>query len=319
MSSMETGAKSATKPISNPGGTPQTLIHDPKVRENIHLEKQAKVLQWLKTEIYSSGALLGQVMGVQSRQAIHKALSRMQEDGLIRAGLVRTIAGRQALWGITEHGQAMAFDPAQEKAPSAKVFQLGAISVLRLQHTLTLQAMKLDAMAKGWTAWRNCDREVRLKSRNNRLQHRADVIAIHPAGRIIAVELELTFKSVKRYAEDILPDHVRNIYVEDQYQHVLWVCPNQQDESRMRKLLDRALEQMKKKDTQAASRYDAYREQSGVKNVFFVSNLEQWAGFGKTTGRTERPISVPDSGLISDKLPANTKTSTSKRKKKRAG
>src|SRR5437016_12535271 len=87
------------KPISNPGGTPRTLIHDPKVRQKVHLEKQAKVLQWLKTEIYSSGSLLGQVMGVHSRQAIHKALSRMQDDGLIRAGLVRTIKGRQALWG----------------------------------------------------------------------------------------------------------------------------------------------------------------------------------------------------------------------------
>ena len=190
------------KPISNPGGTPQTLIHDPKVRQKIHLEKQAKILQWLKTEIYSSGSLLGQVMGVHSRQAIHKALSRMQDDGLIRSGLVRTIEGRQALWGITEHGQVMAFDPTQEKEPSAKVFQLGAISVLRLQHTLTLQAMKLEGLARGWTGWRNCDREVRLKGRNDRQKHRADVIAVHPAGCIIAIELELTFKSAKRYAED---------------------------------------------------------------------------------------------------------------------
>jgi hypothetical protein len=46
----------------------------------------------------------------------------------------------------------------------------------------------------------------------------------------------------------------------------------------MRKLRDRALEQMKRKDSQAASRYDACREQSRVKNVFFVSVGE---GMGK--------------------------------------
>ncbi|HEV3039134.1 MAG TPA: hypothetical protein VHA33_15255 [Candidatus Angelobacter sp.] len=32
----------------NPGGTPQTLIRDPQLRLQIHTQKQAKVLQWLK-------------------------------------------------------------------------------------------------------------------------------------------------------------------------------------------------------------------------------------------------------------------------------
>ncbi|HEV3037620.1 MAG TPA: hypothetical protein VHA33_07540 [Candidatus Angelobacter sp.] len=43
-----------SKRPGNPSGAPQTLIHDPQLRLQIHAQKQAKVLRWLKTEIYSS-------------------------------------------------------------------------------------------------------------------------------------------------------------------------------------------------------------------------------------------------------------------------
>ncbi|HEV2990642.1 MAG TPA: hypothetical protein VG759_19555 [Candidatus Angelobacter sp.] len=64
------------KRSGNPSGTPQTLIHDPQLRLQIHLQKQTKVLQWLKTEIYSSPEVLRLVLGLSHRQSRKSALGR---------------------------------------------------------------------------------------------------------------------------------------------------------------------------------------------------------------------------------------------------
>ena len=100
--------------------------------------------------------------------------------------------------GITEHGQALAYDPSKNETPSAKVFEPGRISALRLKHILGLQKMKWQAQQAGWSGWKNCDRGVRPQGKNEKLRHRPDVLMIDPAGLVIAVELELTFKTVKR-------------------------------------------------------------------------------------------------------------------------
>jgi hypothetical protein len=60
--SISEGIAKATMPLldvepkrrGNAGGTPHTLVRDPQLRKQIRILKQTKVLQWLKTEIYSS-------------------------------------------------------------------------------------------------------------------------------------------------------------------------------------------------------------------------------------------------------------------------
>ncbi|HEY6252369.1 MAG TPA: hypothetical protein VI685_20635 [Candidatus Angelobacter sp.] len=135
------------------------------------------------------------------------------------------MGGHQTLWGITEHGQALACDPDEE--PCAKVFEAGRISALRLRHILELQKLKWQAMQAGWTGWKNCDRGVKPKKRKD-FKHRPDVLVIDPAGKVIAIELELTFKAIKRYAEEVIPAHARQIYVEENYQQVLGCVPQPQ-------------------------------------------------------------------------------------------
>src|SRR5947209_5603830 len=62
---------------------------DPQLRLQIHTQKQTKVLQWLKTEIYSSSEILARVLGLNHRQSLHKLLMTMQEQGLIRYAKVQ--------------------------------------------------------------------------------------------------------------------------------------------------------------------------------------------------------------------------------------
>ncbi len=267
---------SEPKRPGNPEGTPQTLIRDPQLRLKIHTQKQTKVLQWLKAEIYSSSEILTLVLGLNHRQPLHKLLMTMQEQGLIRYAKVPVIGGHQNLWGITEHGQALAYDPSKNETPSAKVFEPGRISALRLKHILGLQKMKWQALQTGWSGWKNCDRGVRPQRKDEKLRHRPDALVIDPAGRVIAVELELTFKTVKRYAEEVIQSHARQIYVEKNYQHVLWVCPTNEDVQRMKNLLNQATELLTRKDSAVIRQLEAYKQQSGVKNVFRVGTADNW-------------------------------------------
>ena len=258
----------------NPQGTPASLIRDPQLRKQIRILKQTKVLSWLKTEIYSSPEILALVLGFTHRQSLHKTLTAMEEHGLIRQGRVAIVGGHQTLWGITEHGQAMACDP--DEAPSPRVFEAGRISALRLRHILGLQKLKWQAMQAGWTGWKNCDRGVKPQKHNQKLKHRPDVLVIDPAGKVVAVELELTFKTIKRYAEEVIPAHARQIYLEENYHHVLWVCPTADDVKRMINLICQAEEQIRRSSSHALKQLQAYKEHTGVKHVFRFGSLDDW-------------------------------------------
>ena len=264
------------KRLGNPGGTPQTLIRDPQLRLQIHAQKQTKILQWLKTEIYSSPEVLTLVLGLNHRQSLHKALMEMQEQGLIRPARVPVVGGYQILWGITEHGQALAYDPSKNEIPSGKVFESGRISALRLKHILGLQKLKWQAIQAGWSGWKNCDRGLKPQRKTEKLRHRPDVLVIDPAGRVVAVELELTFKTVKRYAEEVIQSHARQIYVEQKYQHVLWVCPTAEDMQRMKNLIRQATELLRARQSAAMKQLDSYKERSGVTNVFRLGTIDNW-------------------------------------------
>lgn len=259
----------------NPGGTPRSLIRDPQLRKQTRILKQTKVLHWLKTEIYSSPEILALILGFTHRQSVHKTLMAMEECGLIRSGRVAIVGGHQMLWGITEHGQAMACaDPDEE--PSPRVFEAGRISALRLRHILGLQKLKWQAMQAGWTGWKNCDRGVKPQKRKQKPEHRPDALVINPAGRVVAIELELTFKAIKRYAEEVIPAHARQIYVEENYHHVLWVCPTAEDTKRMSNLIRQATEKIKESKSNALEQLEASKEQTGVKRVFWFGSLDGW-------------------------------------------
>src|SRR5579883_3228335 len=68
-------------------------------------EKTLRVLRFLRTSIYSTADLLGEVMGVSSRNGIHKTLVSMESKQLLRRQTFREFTGDFTLWGITPAGQ----------------------------------------------------------------------------------------------------------------------------------------------------------------------------------------------------------------------
>src|SRR5437764_7836924 len=138
--------------------------------------------------------------------------------------------------------------PARMKLRQPKCLNQDGFSALRLKHILGLQKMKWQALQTGWSGWKNCDRGVKPQRKSEKLKHRPDALVIDPAGRVIAVELELTFKTVKRYAEEVIQSHARQIYVEKNYHHVLWVCPTAEDVQRMKNLLVQATDLLTRKE-----------------------------------------------------------------------
>jgi hypothetical protein len=102
---------------------------------------------------------------------------------------------------------------------------------------------------------------------------------------VVAVELELTFKTVRRYADEVIASHVRQICVELKYQHVLWVCRTAEDAQRMQNLLWRAVERLRKNESWAGRQLAAYKESLGGLTVFRVGATPDWTQQWK--GRVE--------------------------------
>lgn len=199
--------------------TSTNLIATPAARRARALQKHWQVLRFLRQEIWSSQDILRQVMGVESRTAAHKNLTRMELDGLVRRHKVVGLGGGSlTLWGITPHGQGMAFDPASER-PVATYFEPGRVAEITVQHTLDLQRLRLQAERAGWRDWVNGDRLPELLKGDKR----PDATAMSPAGFVTAIEVERTIKTTKRY-EQILASYLMAIKA-GQVQQVVWLAP----------------------------------------------------------------------------------------------
>ena len=140
------------------------------------------------------------LLGLQSRQAAHKTLKRMQGAGLIKRHRIDGLAGAAlTIWGVTAHGVMVSFGD-HEPLTDARAFEPSKLSLLQVQHHLGLQQIQIRLEAAGWHGWR---RES-YKSKNGVVP---DAIVTHPAGWPAAIEFERSLKSLRRY-EAILVGHL---------------------------------------------------------------------------------------------------------------
>jgi hypothetical protein len=103
------------------------------------------------------------------------------------------------IWGITAHGAATS---ARDGEPIAvRAFEPSKVSTTTLGHSLDVQLMQLRAERAGWK-WQPSFGEF---SRSEAKY--ADAVGTRPDGQKVAMEIERTVKTVKRYAE-ILAAHL---------------------------------------------------------------------------------------------------------------
>lgn len=169
------------------------LISDPKDRANRVEMKRRLVLRFLREETWTTVEVLGPVVGLETRQAVHKTLMQMEQDKLVRQHIF-PIVGRKVItvWGITAHGLALSWED-NEPYEDRPHFEPARLVLSRLPHQLSLQKVRLAVEKSGWSEW------VRGERLGFKSKIRPDAIVTRPDGLKVAIEVELTIKTKIRY------------------------------------------------------------------------------------------------------------------------
>lgn len=230
--------------------------------------KTRDVLAFLRTSIYSTESLLGQVMRVKDRATIHYSLVRMEQSGFIRRAAIRAML-KLTLWGITAEGQRLITAPEEDASPIT--FNTSKVSISRLDHYLSLQQIRIVGEHSGWACFVYCDRERRsnIAKAESKYNVRPDLIALDPQGRRVAIECELSLKSPARYKDNIIPGHIRHLNSE-QYDYVLWVTNTFEEQQTLHQSLTARIQELREEQRLHLSRvFTDYK-------MFQFSNLQSW-------------------------------------------
>ena len=194
------------------------LIADPAERKAKAEAKRHTLLHFLRNETWSTTEVLTQLVGIDNRQAIHKTLTRMQDEELVKkhelpiGGRVRPVV----VWGITPNGIAAAFDD-NEPYEERPYFSPSRLALSRVPHQIDLQRARLSAESAGWQNWQ----------RGERLGFnppiRPDALVTSPDGELFAIEVERTIKTKKRY-QQVIKGHLSQIQ-EQHWSRVLYLMP----------------------------------------------------------------------------------------------
>jgi hypothetical protein len=242
---------------------PRTLAYEQSHR------KTRDVLSFLRTSVYSTELLLGQVMRIKHRSTVHNTLVRLEQAGLIRRAPIRSAMAFITLWGITSEGQQLATPSGEEISPLT--FNISKVSVSRLEHYLSLQQIRITGERFGWTEFVYCDRETRANpdKAESKYNVRPDLTALDPHGRRVAIECELSLKSPARYKDNIIPGHIRHINAEE-YDYVLWITKTPEDQQTLHQSLTARIQELREIERLHLTRtFVDYK-------MFQFANLDTW-------------------------------------------
>jgi DNA-binding MarR family transcriptional regulator len=236
-------------------------------------DKTLAVLRFLRTTIYSTSEILGQVMGVNAKSTISMTLQSMEAKHLLRRKVVQQKTRRFTIWGITPSGQEAALQHGED--PVNVFFNVSKIRFRGLDHYLSLQQIHARAKKENWSEFIYCDRRALDKTKPDttiKEKIRPDLIARDPSGRLAAIESELTLKRPTRYQEHVIPGHVRRINAEE-YDYVVWVCSDAHNEKTLRGFLTGAIQALTKERA-----FHLDRTVPGMK-PFNITSIQSWPTF----------------------------------------
>lgn len=199
------------------------IPHSHAARMARRVEKQRKILAFLRTEIFTVQSITGLVAGVRDQRTITSTLRGMERDNLIVSEECTLPSGRRvALVGITMDGQA-AISNLLDKPLIDRAHERGRAGLSQVDHRADLQRLRIQLAQAGWTGWMYPDR-VPVSEKSQVGAHRADAIATTPSGVVAALEIERNVKSGKRYRA-ILAHHLTALARGD-YSLVIYTSPN---------------------------------------------------------------------------------------------
>lgn len=202
-----------------------TLINDRAERMKRAAEKERLVLSFLFDEVWATAKTLQQLLGLATHVPVNRLLRKMENKGLVKPHKVSLGGPDTNLWGITANGLAMSVEPEKvADALSRSTFEPSKVSVSHVNHQTKLQIARIEAERAGWTDW------VRGERMGGDISKRPDAVAIDPNGRRIAIEVELSFKSKKRY-QQVIGEYAYLCAVKKAYKGVYYIC---EDDSAVR-------------------------------------------------------------------------------------
>jgi hypothetical protein len=200
------------------------LIESYNARYERREEKQSLILRFLRDEIWSAGYILCSVIGV-SPTGVYKTLGQLEAQGLIKSHSILGLNFK--LYGITQQGLLYAWD-VSEQYEDRSYFEPSRVKPLMVQHYLDTQKARLQAEVLGWCGWT----PGHLLPPG--IEKRPDAVVNDICGRRIAIELERTVKSKKRYAA------IFGVYLQSikrgEYHSVHYVCGDSDFAVRLKRL-----------------------------------------------------------------------------------
>lgn len=175
-----------------------TLINSYAERMKRAQEKERKVLSFLYEESWTTAKTMQELLGFASHVPVNRLLKKMEQKELVRPHSFTLGGVATNLWGITTHGLSMAV-PAEkiEEAMRRKPFEPQKVNLSHINHQIVLQRARIAAEQAGWVDWN------RGEYLGGDISKRPDAMATSPSGKRIAIEVELTMKSRKRYQQVI--------------------------------------------------------------------------------------------------------------------
>ncbi len=192
-------------------------------------KKARRLLAFLSSEIWTTVQVAGDVMRLSSRSAVWQTLKSFEKEGWIVFDEIDP-PGRR-LVGITADGQAWVAGLIG-KPIETRVYQRGRVGLATIEHRIQLQRLRIAAARAGWKNWVYPDR-LPVNQKNSG-RHRPDALVTTNDGTRVAIELERTLKTLKRYRV-ICSAHLDAIGRRE-YDRVIYICPDAGRAAAVRKI-----------------------------------------------------------------------------------
>lgn len=174
-------------------------------------EKRRRVLDFLSSgEVFTSAHIVAALVNTGLRTA-QRLLASMTRDGHVVAEKIDVLGG--SIYGVTPHG--IALSALDDAGPH---HERGRVNALFIAHHLDCQIARLKAETAGWKNW--VPKRVLV---NRKLKKISDAIATTQSGVNVAIEIERTIKTPKRYS-DIILAHLQQIKA-GYYTRVIYISP----------------------------------------------------------------------------------------------
>jgi hypothetical protein len=196
------------------------IIRDPRERVARQLEKRRLLLRFLREEIHTCPKIAGVAAGLNDPRSVSKLVHELEADGFVAVHKINVLGQASVtVLGITNTGQYEAADLDKGEAINPKYFEPGRVSPLFLQHVWDVQLARLTAERAGCKRWINGDRLAKWKKGVKR----PDAIVLTASDQAVAIEVERTPKSLKRY-ERTWGEHLEAIQ-QNKWHRIVYACP----------------------------------------------------------------------------------------------